>query len=755
MVWPATLGLAGALAAGCGDNLRAAGPDGGADGDPPPPPLSCDDRNPCTDDRVEGGACRFDLVEDGLPCDDGDLCTLGDHCQAGQCVAGGRSVGPLAQLGTLDSLAGGAIGVVGARFLSITGPGRSAHVRLAERRGAELDVVAAWDGPLDYVSAEDVIVQALDGDLAVLGGRQERSLAMFAIPAPPAAPESIARRSDVMLPGQLVSLTGHGHRIWACIRDFFLGFAVVLVDATDPGAPVLAGSLPMPVDCGSVAASDDGTRIYVNTRDGVRFIDAGPLDTGGSPTLSEVVAPASGVRTASAHLLLLGTTGVRVLRQSDLSEVVSIPVGGALAASLVGTRLLVEGWRTTASGGMDAYATLFDALGPTPRAQLAEVILQRVSFTGDVGPAFRDAVTADGASLITGVGQRLFDLTAGRLDEVRAPALTPLDQLARAAGGVRAVATSSAAWIDPGDPAAPRFTAGGALGVPARLEATLDDTGPSPQLWFGDRSDVPTQSGVGRTWEPDPLPVERWRLDADGRLQITGSFLLPNRGAAQLAASGGGLYRLSAALPPGFEVTLQGWPVAALGHGGELARPAFERMLSSSPPFDPAVRSVRSAFDVDPRAQRAVVVLSASSTAGERSAVIWLDLSATPPAVLEQVELDARADEIRIAGPRAVVTTHLELLWLELGKGLVARVTPMPEPFIEHLLGFDGRTVYYSVLEFSSGLFVGLGVSAFGDPGPALASIPLSDTAQTLVEADGALVVGMRSQLVTVRPHCE
>jgi hypothetical protein len=123
--------------------------------------------------------------------------------------------------------------------------------------------------------------------------------------------------------------------------------------------------------------------------------------------------------------------------------------------------------------------------------------------------------------------------------------------------------------------------------------------------------------------------------------------------------------------------------------------------------------------------------------------------------VLEQVHLDARADEVRIAGTRAVVSTHLALIWLELGKGEVARQQPTPEPFIEHLLGFDGRTAYFSVLDFSDRLFVGVGDATFGDTGLSSPPIRLDDTATTMVEIDGALAIGLHSQLVTVRPHCE
>jgi len=41
---------------------------------------SCDDGDPCTGDRCEDGACRFDPLPPGSPCDDGDPCTTGDQC---------------------------------------------------------------------------------------------------------------------------------------------------------------------------------------------------------------------------------------------------------------------------------------------------------------------------------------------------------------------------------------------------------------------------------------------------------------------------------------------------------------------------------------------------------------------------------------------------------------------------------------------------------------------------------------------------
>ncbi|PKN55529.1 MAG: hypothetical protein CVU56_20835 [Deltaproteobacteria bacterium HGW-Deltaproteobacteria-14] len=49
--------------------------------------LDCDDDNPCTVDRCDGGACQHDNVADGTECDDETVCSLASACQAGTCTA--------------------------------------------------------------------------------------------------------------------------------------------------------------------------------------------------------------------------------------------------------------------------------------------------------------------------------------------------------------------------------------------------------------------------------------------------------------------------------------------------------------------------------------------------------------------------------------------------------------------------------------------------------------------------------------------
>jgi hypothetical protein len=62
----------------------------------------------------------------------------------------------------------------------------------------------------------------------------------------------------------------------------------------------------------------------------------------------------------------------------------------------------------------------------------------------DPPPSFRSAVTLDGSAVITKRGARLFDLTHAQLDEIRAPELTPLDQLSSSGSGSGVRARSGA-----------------------------------------------------------------------------------------------------------------------------------------------------------------------------------------------------------------------------------------------------------------------------------------------------------------------
>ncbi len=51
--------------------------------------LSCNDGNPCTDDRCDDTSVGCYSVPNTAPCDDGNPCTTGDRCAGGSCAAGG------------------------------------------------------------------------------------------------------------------------------------------------------------------------------------------------------------------------------------------------------------------------------------------------------------------------------------------------------------------------------------------------------------------------------------------------------------------------------------------------------------------------------------------------------------------------------------------------------------------------------------------------------------------------------------------
>lgn len=50
--------------------------------------LDCDDKNPCTSDRCDGGSCQHTAEKEGQSCDDGNPCTQTTRCTAGLCGGG-------------------------------------------------------------------------------------------------------------------------------------------------------------------------------------------------------------------------------------------------------------------------------------------------------------------------------------------------------------------------------------------------------------------------------------------------------------------------------------------------------------------------------------------------------------------------------------------------------------------------------------------------------------------------------------------
>lgn len=70
-----------------GEDAGPPGDDAGPAVDCTPGPGACDDRNPCTDDRCEGGLCVH--AANSAPCDDGLFCNGADTCRDRACAHAG------------------------------------------------------------------------------------------------------------------------------------------------------------------------------------------------------------------------------------------------------------------------------------------------------------------------------------------------------------------------------------------------------------------------------------------------------------------------------------------------------------------------------------------------------------------------------------------------------------------------------------------------------------------------------------------
>ena len=707
-------------------------------------PAYCDDGNPCTIDSIDGGGCRFDAVADDTICEDGDLCTLGDRCRSGQCLSGDRADGELSVLGQLDSLVGKHAPIGHGRFVTVSRDDLfRARVQLVSRTASGLATISSWAGDLTLavLGIDEILAHAFEDTGAVaVAAAGDRNVRLFT-----AGETEVVPRGEIEVSGQIVAMAGHGARLWLCTRDFFTGYRVTLVDLRDPDLPGEIGGISLGGHaCGSLAISEDGHRIYMETSDGVRFVDAAPLDTGGDPALSDVIAPRSGISISGSYLILMTSAGVRILREADHQEVITVPVTRARAATLIGDRLLIEGNR--ASGGdTEVFVAWYDALGAGGPTLLDEVLLSTYIGAPQTS-SFRTAT--DGATAI--IGTRLFDLTHDRLDEVRVPQLIPLRSLARAGNGVRAYVASGASGIDATDAGHPVFAAGGAFGAPSSiLNIAIDDSLALPSLVSGlgqgleDPTRVPLDTS--NPYFASPLLVHRWVFDEHAGVVSNDWFALPHQGRSQLLTAGDFMYRLRLPSPSRPGVQLQGYWLPAMT-GGVQAVPAFDLAV-------PAGTTGRRGFDVDPTSRVAVVSTEAPGSSGDlEPALMFYDLSRSPPAVIDTVPADAVYSQLRVSGDRVVAVSSNGIVFYQRGKGEVSRL--QTDAFEEQLLAFDGQVAYVGQLHIIPGASTyELAAATFGGGAPPVL-VEVNGVATSLVALDHGLAVGFDAQLVTVHPHC-
>jgi hypothetical protein len=735
-------GVGGGDGGGAGRDSGEAGQGGGGAGSGGGgAPFHCDDGNACTVDSVADGACRFDAAADDAICEDGDLCTLGDRCRAGVCVAGERAEGELGLLGRLDSLSGQHVALGAGRFVTV---GRSdllrARVQVIAPTASGFDTLSSWEGYLGLAVADpsEILLHAFEasGVVAVVA-REDRKLRLFA-----ASDAEVMPRGELDVSRQVLSLVGHGERLWSCTYEFGTGYAVTLIDVADPDVPVEVGSLLLGAACGSVAMSADGDRIYVETSDGVRFVDAAPLDTGGDPTLSGVIAPASRISTSStsgSHLMLMTSTGVSILNEPDLVEVATVPVVRARATTLIGDRLLVEGSRAVGST-TELFVAWYDALGASAPGLIGEVVLSTYQGVPQ-GGSFRSAT--DGTTVI--IRTRRFDLTDGALDEVRVPELTPLRTLARTSGGLRAYVNSAVVAIDTSDASDPSFVAGGGLDATSPLyRVAIDDSLPAPTFvsGLGRGHEDPTRVVLDPTnpYLASPLHINRCTFDDGADLVSESSFSLTYSGPSQLLTAGDVMYRFGRPSPSMPSAELEAFWLPGLV-AESSAEPIFDIPVSGS-------TTQKRGFDVDPRARIAAIASDASGA----PVLLSYDVSTSPPALLDTLALDFVYEQLRVSGERVVAVAPDAIVFYQRGVGEVSRVANVRTS--QQLLAFDGQVAYLGQLHLVPGASTyELAAFTFGDEAPPVVLV-VDAVATSLVAIDGGLALGFETQLLTVHPHC-
>jgi hypothetical protein len=89
------------------------------------------------------------------------------------------------------------------------------------RTATGLAPIASWEGYLGLVvsSPSEILVSAApDTGRVSIAAQQARTLYVFT-----ASDSDVEKGGEIDLSGQILSLDGHGDRVWACTRQFGLG----------------------------------------------------------------------------------------------------------------------------------------------------------------------------------------------------------------------------------------------------------------------------------------------------------------------------------------------------------------------------------------------------------------------------------------------------------------------------------------------------------------------------------------------------
>ncbi len=746
------LASAGATTTGEGGNRNAGAGDGGVGGERGPTPI-CDDGNACTRDAFVEDACRHAAVADGTPCEDGKLCTLGDQCAAGVCIAGAPQTGAGHALGSVETY-GLDLTVTpgGNRFAFVDAFSSPARVTLSEVTNGVLEKQAqlVLDSSVGFsliATAWDDVIAVADADTSFGINGPSRNLQLLSIePDGSLTPHAIVpiTPGSQTIPAN-TSMVGRGSRLFICHNWGFFGSptgTLMWWDVSDLDAPVLIAQGSTKVQCGSVAASEDGSRVYVNTINGVLWTDLSAWTTGDLTFAAEpLVAMDAGVHVRGARLLARSGELIRVFDESDHSLLDSFTAPGAHAAALTDDGIVVESDVAVGDGTENSIA-LYGFSGNLRQQR----VVSRFDFKRDIVSL---KPVANGSYVMDVLTHRLFSVSASGFGEIEEPEVGAMNQVFAGAGAVHVRGSLTAHRIDVSDPTAPAILAGGPTRDPAvgiKLDVSLTtaglvpETDPTARFFSGvDPASVGVDPFRGHTTQ---TLVRSVTANTDEHLVPGAAFQLPG-GAAILQSVGDFVYRIAYVAGSGFD--FQRWQTADLVAG--ITTPALDLVFEA-----PAGTTASSAlsFDVDPRARMAAVTTPATAADPLSGKIRWIDLTTEPPTVTET--LTATATSVRIHGDQLVygqpTSTGSTLHFRQRGSDTDATLD-LPSR-ITRLLAFDGTTVYYAA---------DTALRAVSNKPPAAPAVtldlPMRSAPSSLAAMPGALVASSAGQLVTFAPVCE
>lgn len=724
-----------------------------ADGTPCAPPAGCEEARVCL-----SGACVAVAVPDGTPCSDGDLCTVADRCLAGVC-AGERVEREPEVVGTLASY----------------GVSHSAGVVLDDGTLLFRDAASnAATTALNAVRVDDGALTAT-GHLPVDGnGRAWPAVALpgsraLLVVGPPPYRALVVEREEsgalVELGSVALTVTGtphflaaHGDVVYGC------GFPDLMVlDASDPAAPVVAGTLDGTERCRDLTVDGGSESLFLSLSSGGLFrydlsAPLAPLLDGAAHAPDLLVAPvatAGGVLAAyesdaadpAGYVgVLPGAGGNLWLRSAaTLAPLGEIPVDAL--ERVLGLAFVDAGLVVVRGVGATVHVELWDVTDPAAPSLLDDELVWSVGTL-----AFAHA-RADLVVLARAEGSgAVFEVTAGGgLRRLRGATLGLVSRVAAHTGGVVTLSPDTVRSVAIADSTAPAVLAAATLPFDSMVVSLGPDRAPPTWMPRTTHFDVlsPLYASEAGTW-----------LDAS-ELE------------APLAA---GQTRFS---PPAFRAGISsGTALYVVRRGPSTGTWAFEVFALDAPPvddfeltltptgsvplaFETNVNPVFASVAYDPLARRAAVVVNDHIQSAAHLALLDVADPAAPALLATRQAADRAVHGLGVAGDVLVATlmatggayqSYRSDRLVVMAAGPDGEIIDLGEVSLPadsgHLLAFDGRTAF--VASRTGVVFVDV---TAGSP----SVIGTTTTSGPVIEAAFAadhLVVSQEAALETISPPC-